>query len=361
MRHHTPLIWAMLTVTLLSLSISQPNQAATTYRVNLPIVISTGSGPDLYWGAAVKGPPYDMSKLDAFEANVGKKVSIFHWTHSWVEQGAYRGFLKGEFNAIRAHGSLPMMTWTTDAQGQGISQPDFQLRAIYEGKHDAFIRQWATDAKSWGHPLFLRLNHEMNGWWYVWSEQANDNQPGDFVKAWRHIHDIFTQVGVTNVTWVWCLNATGYGRLTPAASLYPGDDYVDWVALDGYNFGADGVDGWLTAEQIFRPLYDELARIAPSKPVMIAEVASAENGGPIGRPGSKAAWIAASLAGMPAQFPKVRALLWFNQDGGAGKYEWPIESSTQAARAFAGEIASSRYAANLFGDAGPTTIAPLRP
>ena len=33
----------------------------------------------------------------------------------------------------------------------------------------------------------------MNGWWWPWSEQLNGNNPGEFVAAWRHVHDIFVQ------------------------------------------------------------------------------------------------------------------------------------------------------------------------
>lgn len=354
--------WATLVALLLSALLVQPNRAQSTYRVALPMVVKKAN-PDLYWGAAVKGPPFDMSKLTAFEAAAGKQVAIFHWTHSWYEGGAYRTFLRGEFDKIRAHGAIPMMTWTSDEQGKGLNQPDFQLRDIYEGRHDAYIRQWATDAKNWGHPMFLRLNHEMNGWWYMWSEQNNGNQPGDFVKAWRHIHAIFEEVGASNVTWVWCVNATGTSKLTPAASLYPGDAYVDWVALDGYNFGSDGIDGWLTAEQIFRPMYDEITGIAPSKPVMIAEVAASEDGGPLGRPASKAAWIDESFAELPARFPRVRAVLWFNlTDNQNGKeLEWPIDSSADARLAFARAIASERFATNSFGSLSESPIAPLRP
>ena len=46
----------------------------------------------------------------------------------------------------------------------------------------------------------------MNGNWFAWMEGVNGNQPGEYVAAWRHVHDIFTAVGATNVSWVWCPN-----------------------------------------------------------------------------------------------------------------------------------------------------------
>ena len=67
---------------------------------------------------------------------------------------------------------------------------------MISGKYDSYIPQnVAEDARDWGHPFFLRFDWEMNGNWFPWSEGVNGNQSGEFVAAWRHVHDIFTSVG----------------------------------------------------------------------------------------------------------------------------------------------------------------------
>ncbi len=341
-----------------------PSQATGQFKAFLPLVHSSDNGvanPDkgIYWGAAIDDVPFNMSKLDAFEAMVGKKVSIVHWGHPWAVQGVYQPFLRGEFNNVRSRGAIPMISWTSQNQGSGKDQPDFQLRDIYEGQHDAFIRQWATDAKNWGHPMFLRFDHEMNGWWFQWSENQNGNQPGDFVKAWRHVHDIFREVGATNVTWVWCVNRAGSPDLIPADTLYPGDAYVDWVALDAYNFGADGIDGWTTFDETVKPMYNQLVTIAPQKPVMIAEIASSEDGGPIGRPASKGAWITDGFVEkLPKNYPNIHAVVWFNSQARNSLYDWPVESSEISISAFAAAIAQDYYLANQYHNLADTPIAP---
>ena len=104
-----------------------------------------------------------------------------------------------------------------------------------------YLRQYASEAKAWGHPFFLRFASEMNGSWVSWSERHSGNSAGQFVQAWRHVHDIFTSVGATNVTWVWCPN-TENAYTTPLEDLYPGNAYVDWAGIDGYNFSTD-LDG----------------------------------------------------------------------------------------------------------------------
>jgi len=62
--------------------------------------------------------------------------------------------------------------------------------------------------------------------------------PGDYVAAWRHLHEAMADGGVDDdrLQWVWCPNADDTGG-HPVEAFYPGDEYVDWVGVDGYNFG----------------------------------------------------------------------------------------------------------------------------
>ena len=110
---------------------------------------------------------------------------------------------------------------------------------MIEGRYDAYIREFAEAAKAWGHPFFLRFNWEMNGNWFAWSEGVNGNQPGEYVAAWRHVHDIFTSVGATNATWVWCPNVDPGKEFDDLALALSGRRYVDWTCLDGYNWGTN--------------------------------------------------------------------------------------------------------------------------
>ena len=136
------------------------------------------------------------------------------------------------------------------------NQPDFQLGDLIAGTYDAYIREFAEEARDWGHPFFLRFNWEMNGDWFPWCEGVHGNAPGEYVAAWRHVHDIFTAVGATNATWVWCPYADTEKRLrADLRSLYPGDAYVDWTCLDGYNWGQNPVNPrpWRSFTEIFDP------------------------------------------------------------------------------------------------------------
>lgn len=314
----------------------------------------------VYWGAYIKGstygyddPPWDWRSVDAFESHTQKATSIIHWGDPWIYHGTWQPFDYNAFDTVRQHGRIPMINWNSWDPCCGGTQPAFSLGSIINGTYDSYIRQWATDARNWGHPFFLRFDDEMNGHWYPWSEQINGNQPGQFVAMWRHVHAIFTEVGATNVTWVWCPNSEFDGSL-PLESLYPGDSYVDWVGVDAYNWGTNPAkpDVWLPFSQVFAPIYTHLGTLAPSKPIMIAETASTEYGG------SKAAWITDGLTTqLPQTFPRVKAFVWFNWNSDGE--DWTIETSPAAQAAFSAGIALPYYAANTFATLPAGPIAPL--
>jgi hypothetical protein len=307
--------------------------------------------------------------FNTFETRSKKKMSIISWGQPWMMgDGSWGEFQTSYFDNVRNHGSLPMITWGSHRLGYGTNQANFQLRDIYGGTYDTYIRRWATDAKNWGHPFFLRFDHEMNGWWYPWGEGktstgaiVNGNSAGDFVKAWRHVHDIFTSVGATNVTWVWSPNQIGSSTQYPALStLYPGDAYVDWTALSVYNKYSTwlGLNPLLTGSGTtwLKDSYNALLTVAPSKPIMLAEWASLEagDGGT-----KKAAWITDALTTqIPVNLPKIKAAVWFNVAMSSCQ-TCPIESSTAATNAWATGIGSAIYASNQYANLNTSPIPPL--
>jgi beta-mannanase len=253
------------------------------------------------------------------------------------------------YDKTRAAGVIPFVSWLTTSSAGSAGLGDAQ---IANGSQDPYITQWAQAAKAWGHPFFLRFDWEMNGNWWPWSPGVNGNTAADFVAMWRHVHDIFTKVGATNVTWVWCPNIDPSNAWTSLQSLYPGDAYVDWTCLDGYN----GDDPWTSFHDLYSSTYHEITTtIAPTKPMIIGEVASTELGG------SKAAWITSMLGDMPVSFPKVHGFLWYdaNTVGQNNRSDWPIESSSSAQSAFAGGIANSVYASNTFANTGVGSPVPV--
>ena len=321
----------------------------------------TPTGGPLYWGATIGNQltgnqaPWDMSAVSKFEENVGKKASMVQFFQPFANCNPTCSFYKfptAPLENVRNHGSIPVLSWSSQSIPSTNNEPDFQLSDVISGRYDSFIREFATAAKGWNHPFFLRFNWEMNGSWFPWHEGVNGNQAGESVKAWRHVHDIFTAVGAANATWVWCPNVE-YSGSTPLASLYPGDSYVDWTCIDGYNWGTNPAkpDKWKSFDTVYKPTYRKIVEtIAPSKPMMIGEVASSEYGG------SKAAWIKDMLVKIPTDYKQIRALLWFEKFD--SNMDWPVETSSSASAAFAEGLQNPAYLGNTFTGLSASRILP---
>ena len=301
--------------------------------------------PTIYYGVHVA--LVDMSLVSSFEANAHKPVAIIMWYQHWGVTDGYQYFQPAWMNAVRAHGSIPLVTWDPWDPTLGANQPTYSLQNIINGNFDSYIVKWAQASKAWGHPYFLRFAHEMNGNWNPWSEPVNGNKAGQFVLAWRHVHAIFTAQGLTNVTWVWSPNID-FSSSMPLRELYPGDSYVDWVAMDGYNWGNIGAwHTWDSFSTLFQQTYNEMLAIT-SKPMMIGEMASTE------QDGNKAAWISdAYTSQIPHNFSRIRAVIWFDQDK---ETDWRIESSFTAQNAFATAIQSGMYTSNRYASLNVSPI-----
>jgi hypothetical protein len=290
-------------------------------------------------GAYIDGAPEDPAKIDEFASVVGEQPSVVMWYQDWFTPGV-KEFDEVRMNEVVARGAMPVVTWEPADWTRGANQPDYQLQDILDGNYDPYIRQFAQDSKAYGKPFYLRFAHEMNGDWYPWSPLANGNGGAEeYVAAWRHVHGIFEQEGATNVRWVWNPNATHPNRLS-YASLYPGDGYVDWVAIDAYNWGASqpSWSSWQTFPEVFGASYEEMDALT-DKPMMVGETGSAEEGG------DKADWIRRTfLEDLPSRYPQVRAVVWFHENK---ETDWRVDSSGASLEAYREVAASPLYRGQL--------------
>jgi len=237
---------------------------------------------------------------------------------------------------------VPMVTWDP----VGVEHLD--LQSILSGEWDGYIVRWAHDAASIDSPMFVSFGHEMNGDWYAHSGSLNGggettgygdphkpDGPERYVDTWRRVHGILKREGVTNVSWVFSPNCESLPNeaWNRPISYYPGAAYVDWVGIDGYNWGTTQPawgSQWLAFDEVFdsewrgRSLSTMMDQI-PDKPFMIAEFASAEQGG------DKAGWIADAYSRIQHDYPRIGAVLWFNQDR---ETDWRINSSESSRQAY---------------------------
>ena len=222
--------------------------------------------------------------------------------------------------------------------------PAFQLADIANGTYDSYIREFAEAARDWGHPFFLRFDWEMNGDWFPWSEGVNGNQPGDYVAAWRHVHDIFTAVGATNATWVWCPYADPKPART-ARALLPRRrlrrlDLPRRLQL-GHERRQLRSPG-SSFDKIFASTYRKIvSSIAPRKPMMLAELASD------GAASAKATWIGRMFR-TPARPSTGGSAAWSGSTRSTAASSGRSRPRRPALRAFRSGVNSARLQANLY-------------
>jgi hypothetical protein len=268
--------------------------------------VSAPARPGLRFGVhSPPAPENGIEPIDALERELGRRISIVMWYQHWDGWGPE--LVPEWVEAAGSGGRAPLLTWEP-WRPPGVAQPRFRLSRIAAGDFDEYVLRWARRLRSIGMTVYLRPMHEMNGNWYPWSGAGHGNSPADYRRAWRHLHDLFTRAGASNVRWVWSPNAEDVptSRENRLENYYPGDDHVDVLALDGYNWGADlpAYGGWSTFEEIFARAYERVARLAP-QPIWIAETASDSVGG------DKAQWVRDMFA-TAARMPRLEAIVWFN-------------------------------------------------
>ncbi|WP_194292948.1 glycoside hydrolase family 26 protein [Streptomyces smaragdinus] len=282
------------------------------------------------------GPPHKKDVVDPDGVYFG--VAPFHAPARATTEAVYRAakvrpriieyyqrwdkpFSPADAQLAYDQGALPLLTWEPwgGAAGRAKDQPRYALKKIASGDFDLYIIRVAEQMKRFGRPVVLRFAHEMNGDWYPWSERNSGNARGDYVKAYRHVHDLFRTTGATEVIWAWSPNILRGAPGVDLRSLYPGDEYVDWIGLDGYGFGHK------TATEVLQPTTDEL-RSFTRKPILLTETGSS--------PGPQQPGWTADLFRWIERTPNVIGFVWFQHskdEGGQYDYRFDIDPATKSA------------------------------
>ncbi|MGH9024142.1 MAG: glycoside hydrolase family 26 protein [Acidimicrobiia bacterium] len=244
--------------------------------------------------------------VERLETQIGRRLDIDHYYTSW----------KSPFPGWReawdiSSGRIPFISWAKTSTS-----------AVNSGKYDAMIRARAVGLKALGKTVFLEWFWEMDGA----RNRSYAKSPASFISAWKRTHKIFEKERVDNVAWVWCPNASGF--LTgEAPKWYPGDDYVDWICADGYNWAPGrSDDDWRSFVSIFQPFYDWAS--TRSKPLLVGEYGVQERGR-----GEKAQWFEEARAALKDNFPNILGIVYFNADL---LYDWRVNTSKASLEAFRG-------------------------
>ncbi len=199
-----------------------------------------------------------------------------------------------------------------------ILHPKDITAKIAKGNYDEKIKELAQLFIKMKTPVFLRPGYEFGG--HGWGRHASKQY---WIETWKRIHSLFTKEGAEKVAFVWnTLDAMDY------MEYYPGDEHVDWWAINLFRNEADQ-----------NPLINRYIQDAAKhrKPVMIAESTPRY----IGSINGETAWDRwyASYFNLILKYPHIKAFCYIN----ASWQNWPVKTFRFDCRIQSNTFIASKY------------------
>ena len=223
-------------------------------------------------------------------------------------------------------------------------------RQIADGAADDNIRMVAEGLRAYPYRLFLAINHEPEN---DVKGSGSGMTAADYVDMYRHVVDMLRELGISNVVYV--MNYMGFDTWADLVDdLYPGDEYVDWIAYDPYGFPeanhlAEIVDDPNPGED-WPGFYTWATSRHPGKPLMLAEWGFDLRGR-----ASAADVLRDAAVIMERDFPQLKAFVYWN-DHKPGGFVVRLDEGTAVGDELAAayrEFADSPYFAAVRPDQAP--------
>jgi hypothetical protein len=266
--------------------------------------------------------------VNKFNDLAGKKIGVAYFSNNWFH-GIH--FPLDKCISIRSTGAVPFIriqNWVREGDKLSDAGP-YTHKNIISGMFDDQLRTYAKSAKSFGTKLLIEYGVEVNTNSFPWSQEG----PGPYKAAYRHIVNLFRDVGATNVRWAFHIDATDNNN---GFKWYPGDDIIEWVGTSCYGAPGYGQHGCISE---LNRVWDSFSNITKTKPLGIFEWG-------IGIPADTAN-VLHSIATDP-KFSRIKLLQVWNEGVVAGHPEdlvpdGRINASSENLKAYRDGIANPAY------------------
>ncbi len=283
------------------------------------------------WGLFSEHIPGNyMDGIKIAETNLGHRFEFIMTYSSFASE-----FPRADVKKIYGDDRIMMLTLQPWIEG---NLGEIMIPGIVAGEYDEYLKGWARGIKELGEPVLFRFANEMNGDWDPWCVWFFAKDHDLYIKAWQHVYELFREEGADNAYFVWNPHDRSFPNFkwNNPHLYYPGDDYVDWVGLTGYNNGTSyNWDEWRDFGPIYEGIYEEYSNLYPDKPLIITEFACNEDGG------DKAAWIRDAFNKLAEGYTGIKIAVWFNQVD--GRWQYPIYSTPEAKEAFIEGLKHERF------------------
>jgi hypothetical protein len=165
------------------------------------------------WEKWLKQPPTSVLGIDFYAQSTWQDFSQLSWVPGiWKKLNPARN-----------------VVWSVPLTVKGTALAD-----VADGMHDAEFEAAARAIAEAQPNAIIRLGWEMNLASMAWFAKG---QEADYIRAFRRVVEIFRRYS-SGFKYDWC---PGWGPQDEPADLsYPGDDVVDYIGLDVYDFKYDG-------------------------------------------------------------------------------------------------------------------------
>ncbi|MGJ8656058.1 MAG: glycoside hydrolase family 26 protein [Akkermansiaceae bacterium] len=266
--------------------------------------------------------------VERFEAGLVSQVKLLGAVPDYVlffrDMNPGRGFPAQTAEVCKKYGATAVISQELWRWSERSEMNRTWLARINAGETDEFWREWGRGAKAFDSEVVLRFGFEMNGDWFGWGQQ-----PEAFIKAWRRVHGIIRGEGATKVQFMFSPNVEWDESKEKAAIelYYPGDEFVDFLGLDGYNFGDDHSEwhSWQSYEAVFEKSIRKMSQA--DKPLILSEIGCAD--GPL-----KGEWMKGFLDSVEKD-GRVSGFIYYNHfDPRKREPNWLLNSDPGALKMF---------------------------
>ena len=223
--------------------------------------IMFGHQDDLAYGTKWR---FEEGRSDVKDV-AGDYPSVFGWDIGQIEHKKDKNLDGVPFEKIREYvkkvydnGGVNTISWHVDNPAtlkQAWDNTEATSSILPGGKNNARYEEWLDNVAAFLNslkgsdgkavPILFRPYHELNGDWFWWGKKSTTVK--DYVALWKFTVDYLRdKKQVHNLIYIY--NTNSFKDSAEYMERYPGDDYVDVVSFDNYQFAKLGANDKELAE-----------------------------------------------------------------------------------------------------------------
>ncbi len=217
--------------------------------------IMIGHQDDLVYGVGWQG---DEGKSD-IKLVTSDYPAVYGWDLGYLEVDSSNSLDNVAFDKIRNHikevykrGGVNTISWhsrnpLTDSTSWDVSSKEVVRSILPGGSQHNLYKKWLdrlatffqslTDDDGKLIPFIFRPYHEQSGSWFWWGQNLCSKD--EYIQLWQFtVQYLNSEKGLTNILYAYS-PGDGFGSKMNYLDRYPGDEYIDFLGFDTYQFKPD--------------------------------------------------------------------------------------------------------------------------